>query len=188
MVSQNTLGATMKILTVCVLLLAFLVGCTTMDTALSRRGVLEETKSKMDGQRIVTMSPVLSKSGPTDIQAEFGLYWDDAKGENALLLVEIGGAHNFDPEKPFEMKVDGKLFKLHPARSRDYGDIAHNKSSKNYVVHKSQIPKIANGKEAFYRIWLLKNRFSDGEVSYQYQDYQSFVPHSFRRFYAQVWK
>ncbi len=169
-----------------------------MDSALSTRGVLDETKSKMDGTRIVTMSPVLSKSGLTDIQAEFGLYWDDAKGDNALLVVEIGGAQNFDPEKPFEMKVDGELLKLTPASSRDYGDIqtnygtkyfsALNKSSKSYVIHKSAILKIANGKEAFYRVWLLKNRFADGEVSYQYQEYQSFVPYSFKRFYAQVWK
>ena len=181
-----------------VLLLSLFVGCATMDKFASTRGVLEVTTSKMDGTRIVTMSPVLSKHGLTDIQAEFGLYWDDAKGDKALFIVEITGAKSFDPEKPFEIKVDGKLFKLPPASLRDYGDIetiygikyvpTQNKSRKSYVIHKDQILNIANGLEAVYRIWFLKNRFSEGEVFYQYQEYQSYVPYSFRQFYAQVWK
>jgi len=188
----------MKECCVYLLLLSLLVGCAGIDSSLSTRGVLESTTSKMDGTRIVSMSPVLAKSGLTDIQAEFGLYWDDTKGDNAFLIVEIDGTKSFDPQSPFEIKVDDELFKLPPANTLDYGDTetyygsqyirAHNKSRKSYVIHKKQIQKIANGKVGAYRIWFLKNRFAEGEVSYQYPEFQSYVPYSFNKFYAQVWK
>lgn len=187
----------MKLHSIFALLLLFVFGCATIDSTMSNRGVFNEKTSKMDGRRIVTMSPVLSKHGLTDIQAEFGLYWDTAMGEAALFIVELVGAVSFDPEKPFEIKVDGALFELLPASPYDYGDIntyygetyvpAHNKSRKSYIVHKDQILKIANGKEAYYRINFLKNRSAEGEISYQYKEYQSYVPYSFRKFHSQVW-
>lgn len=187
----------MKIHLVSVFFLSVLVSCTAIDSTLSTRGVVDTTTSKVDGTRIVSMSPVLSKSGLTDIQAEFGLYWDSAKGDNALFIVEIKGAENFNPEMQFEIKVDGEHIKLKPASTTDFGDIetnygsryfpANNKSRKNYVIHKNQILKIANGKEAYYKIWFLKNTFSEGEISYQFQEYQSFVPYSFRQFYTKAW-
>jgi hypothetical protein len=143
------------------------------------------------------MSPALPKHGMSDIQAEFGLYWDSAKRDNALLIVQVDGAQNFEPNKPFEIRVDGEHYKLPPASSKDFGEVetlrdsvvgAHNKSSKAYIINKDQILKIANGKETAYRVWFLRDKIADGEVSYQYQDYQSYVPHSFRRFHSQVWK
>lgn len=188
----------MKLFTLSLLLLTFLAGCAAMDSALTTRGVIDSSTSKIDGTRVVTMSPVLPKHGMTDIQAEFGLYWDDEKGDNALLIVEVFGAKNFAPEKPFEIKVDGELMKLTPANKHSYGDIktmygskllsAHSKSRKRYVIHKKQILKIANGKQAAYRIWFTKGRFAEGEVSYEYPEHQSYVPFSFKKFYAQAWK
>lgn len=174
-----------------------LLSCTAIDSTLSTRGVIDIKKSKMDGTQIVSMSPVLSTSGLKDIQAEFGLYWDSSKGDNALFIVEILGAENFNPEMPFELKVDGEHIQLRPASKTEFGDIetyygsewipAHNKSRKNYLINKNQILKIANGKEAYYKIWFLGNKFSEGEISYQFQDYQSFVPYSFRQFYSKAW-
>ena len=178
--------------TICLLMIALLTSCATMDSALSTRGIINSSTSKMDGNRIVRMSPVLSKHGMTDIQAEFGLYWDSKKGEEALFSVNIAGAENFDPMKPFEIKIDGELLQLPPASKSDYGDVetiaGYNSSSKDYIVHKIQILKIANGKQATYRIWFLKGQYAEGEVTYEYQNFQSYVPFSFKEFYAKVWK
>lgn len=187
----------MKLLFALILwVLAFTPGCQSMDTALSTRGVITTNVSKIDNTRIVSMTPVLSKHGLSDIQAEFGLYWDSAKGEKALLVVELDGAVSFDPAKPIEIKIDGELVNLPSANSRDYGDVEteynsvvgyENKSRKYYTIKKAQILQIANAEHAFYRIWFLKNTYSEGEITYQYQDYQSYVPASFRKFYSQVW-
>lgn len=174
-----------------------LAGCQSIDTALSTRGVISSETSKIDGRTIVTMSPVLPKHGHTDIQAEFGLYWDTPKANNALLVVEIDGAQSFNPERAFDIKVDGELLSLPPASSSDYGDVEteynpaigyHNKSRKYYIIEKNHILKIANGNEAYYRIWFMNNSYAEGEISYQYQDYQSYIPSAFRNFYSVVWK
>lgn len=188
----------MKYLKLAVLALSLLSGCVTMDAALSTRGVIDSRVSKIDETRVVTMSPVLSKHGMTDIQAEFGLYWDNKKNDRAFLIVEIDGAKSFSPERPFEIKVDGALMALSPAADGDYGDIetiygskyipAHNKTRKSFSIQKNQILKIANAKEAAYRVWFVGGRYAEGEISYEYPDLQSYVPLSFRTFYSQVWK
>lgn len=168
-------------------------GCAALDGAMSTRGVISESVSKMDGKRIVRMSPVLTDSNYT----ELGLYWDTAKGDYAILIVQTLGAENFDPLRPFEVKIDGKLIELNPIRKQDYGDSetivgteysrAHNISSKQFLISKDQIKELASASEAHYRLHLLNGKYREDSISYLYPEFQSYVPFSFSNFYTFVW-
>jgi len=182
----------MKLEFALIFMLAFVSGCAGLDSVMSTRGVLSDKASNMDGSRIVSMTPVLTNT----MSPEFGLYWDTAKGDIALLAVQMAGAVNFDSKKPLEIKVDGKLISLPPANLDDYGRHSiegdatagySNVSVKDFRVTKDQILEIANGKKTYYRIWLIKNEYQEGEVDYTYQDIQSFLPFSFRKFHSTVW-
>ena len=175
--------------------LVLLVGCASMDAMMSTRGVVDEHVSKMDEVRVVTMTPVIAGGDMAghDAGAEFGFYWDSKKNHHALLVIQLNGAVNFDQAKPVEFKVDGERFSL-PAARRSTGNIEtigtenrRNVTRKEFMISKDQILQIANAKETVYRVYLLGNKYMDGEVVYMHQDMQSFVPKSFRAFHAKVW-
>jgi len=186
-----------------ILLSLLLTSCKTLeslDNSISPMGNITTEVSKMDGIKVVRMTPVMPRHGYKDIQAEFGLYWDTNKKDNAFFTVSLDQASNFSPEKPFEIKIDGELISLPPANDRDYGDIEteetnitvsskfyYNVTQKDYLITKDQILKIANGSEGFYRIWFMNNKYSEGEIDYSYQDYKSYIPKSFRDFHEEVW-
>ncbi|KZZ10595.1 hypothetical protein A3752_12165 [Oleiphilus sp. HI0081] len=183
-----------RVVLVCTFLASLLFGCAALDSAMSTRGVISESVSKMDDKRVVRMSSVLTDSNFT----ELGLYWDSDKGDNAILIVQTLGAENFSPSKPFELKIDGKLVELQPIRKRDYGDAeiiagskytsVHNISSKQFIISKDQIKELASANEAHYRLHLLNGKYREDSISYLYPEFQSYVPFSFSNFHSTVWE
>lgn len=170
-----------------VALTTLITGCTTLDSAISPMGVITQDVSQMDNMRSVHMSPVIGKSGLSEPDNTFGLYWDSSKGKKAFLVLSVGHITNLSGKSPFEIKVDGKMIKLPPVDKNNYGITEGLRTEKDYVVSKEQILEISNAQEAFYRIHYLDNTFSEGEISYKYRNYQSYVPFSFLRFYREVW-
>lgn len=164
-----------------------IAGCASVTNQISPVGKISESYSKFDGTRVVRMTPVLGKHGFTDIQANFGLYWDSNKKDVALLEVHVGKIKNFDPRAPFELKIDGELLSLPVADSSEYAEVKGYESHKNYMISKDQILKMANGAEGVYRIKFLNNTYSDGQISYKNQKNQEYVPYSFRNFHKIVW-
>lgn len=180
----------MKIL---LLLLTTLIGgCASMDSMLSNRGVIKSEVSAMSGVKSVWMTPALV-GGPL---VEFGLYWDSDKQDKAILNVVYNDAINFDNKKPIEFLIDGESFSYQPS-GQDYGhtSIENNNytrnhrvvSEKSYLVNKEFVQRLANAKNAHFRLWMLNGRYIETEVEYYQRSMQSFVPHSFNQFFANVW-
>ena len=172
--------------------LMFLMGCAAVDSALSRRGKLETEISAFDQTKVVRTSPALTASGWKNA-AEFGLYWDSKKDDEAHLIVQLDEATNFDPRSPLQLKIDGEAINLNPVSERDYGEVSfdslmkRNVTQKSYFINKEYILKIANGKQGAYRINLLNQKYTEGNIDYQYQDFTTFIPDPFRRFYSEIW-
>lgn len=172
------------------LILSLLSGCAGLDAAMSSRGKIYNKTSKMDNTQTVYMTPAMTNHG--GVYPEFGLYWADKFKDKALLIVQINKAETFNRKKNLTLMIDGEKFSLRPASKRDFGDInydsvvARNKTTKDYVITKSQILKIANGKSGSYRLYLHRS-YIEGDINYGYKGYQSYLPKPFLGFYAAVW-
>lgn len=179
---------------ICALLL--ISGCTTLDSALTDMGVIEEQTSKFDSVRRVVMSPAITNHG-MDTHAEFGLRWDSTMGDYALLELMLPGVGAYDFKKPLELLVDGEKMVLPAAFMFDFGTIIpkhdevvgdYHITLKDYVISKEQIKQIFDAEEAHYRIYLTRNGVFEGEVNYDYRGYQSYVVGAFEKFYNYIWQ
>lgn len=176
-------------------LLTTLTACESLDSALTTRGNISEQESPFDGQRTVAMTPALAKSGMSDIQAEFGLFWQSDFEDDVVVSVEIPSIDSFASNSPLLIKVDGETFELPPFDRFSSGsyDIEHLKgigvygsSTKSFMGSKEVVKAIVEGSSASYRIMLSGKEYADGEITYEYRDYQSYVPKAFERFLQRI--
>lgn len=178
-----------------ILAILTLSACQSLDSALSDFGSITENTSKFDGTKYLQMNPAISNHGLTG-NASFGLYWSNAMGDKARLTAQFDTALNFDPNKPLELKIDDELIILDPVAKRDYGQGAiegsyrvgyYNSTAKDFIITKEQIRKIVDGNKGVYRIHLLNNETFDGDINYDYRNYQSYMVGAFGKFYDRAW-
>lgn len=167
-------------------------GCAAIDAALSHRGKMTKEISKMDGKKVVSVTPALVTSG-FDSYLEIGLYWDSDKGDTAHLVVQAPEATLFSREKPIEFKVDGKMYLFEPVDKQDFGDLGidsvlhNNITTKSYFIKKGDILSLANGKSGAYRLHYSDNKYIEGDITHTWQSIHSYFPLPFREFYEEVW-
>ena len=172
----------------------FLAGCQAIDSALTTSGRITESTSPFDNQIAIAMSPALANSGMKDIQAEFGLFWQTSFENTVVFSVKINEIENFSPTQPLLIRVDGVLYELPPFDNfssaefdieylRGVGVVSS--STKAFRGNKEIVEAIINGTEASYRI-SLSRRYADGEITYRYRNYNSYIPAAFSAFLARV--
>ena len=177
------------------LFLFFLVGCQTIDSALTTSGKITESTSAFDNKVAIAMSPALANSGMKDVQAEFGLFWQTNFENTIIFSVKINEIESFSPTQPLLMRIDGVVYELPPVNnfsSTDF-DVEYlrgvgvlSSSSKTFEGSKEIVQAIIDGTEASYRISLARGRYADGEITYRYKNYKSYVPTAFKEFLQRV--